>query len=117
MLVDIDDVFVGKHRLLPEDVDTLLQSQQRLASLVPGFKYNLGFSGGFFLKEGSSKEELEGDKAIVAAKDEFWWFPHTWTHFQAHKTDNVSILIDQVRWVELGRRFQESITTRVPISR
>ena len=46
ILVDIDDVFVGKNRMLPEDVLALVQSQERLAEMVPGFKYNLGFSGG-----------------------------------------------------------------------
>lgn len=46
ILVDIDDIFVGKHRMLPADVDALVQSQERLSRLVPGFRYNLGFSGG-----------------------------------------------------------------------
>lgn len=46
ILVDIDDVFVGKNRLLPDDVAALLESQKRLEAMVPGFKYNLGFSGG-----------------------------------------------------------------------
>lgn len=46
ILVDIDDVFVGKNRMLPDDVRALVQSQERLAEMVPGFKYNLGFSGG-----------------------------------------------------------------------
>ena len=34
--------------MLPEDVVALAQSQERLAEMVPGFKYNLGFSGGKF---------------------------------------------------------------------
>lgn len=50
ILIDIDDVFVGRHRFLPQDVEELLKSQQRLATLVDGFKYNLGFSGGVVIQ-------------------------------------------------------------------
>ncbi len=103
ILVDIDDVFVGKHRFLPSDVEELLSSQRRLAELVPGFKYNLGFSGGSFRREGSEEKEKAGDEAVVAARDEFWWFPHSFTHFQAHKADNVSLLINEVCYFVFGR--------------
>lgn len=49
VLVDIDDVFVGKNRFQPDDVRALVESQTRLAAMVPGFTYNLGFSGGEFV--------------------------------------------------------------------
>lgn len=54
ILVDIDDVFVGKNRFHPEDVNALVKSQGRLREMVPGFRYNLGFSGGQFHKSGIS---------------------------------------------------------------
>ena len=48
ILVDIDDIFTGKNRLTKDDVQALLESQDNLAAMVPGFKYNLGFSGSTF---------------------------------------------------------------------
>ena len=42
ILVDIDDVFVGSNRFNPNDVQALIESQNTLSTLVPGFRYNLG---------------------------------------------------------------------------
>lgn len=71
ILVDIDDVFVGKKRFLPDDVQALLESQKRLATMVDGFKYNLGFSGGYF-HNGATEAEIAGDDAVLDVKDHFW---------------------------------------------
>ena len=46
--VDIDDVFVGKNRLLVTDVKRMMDSQRKIEKSVPGFRYNLGFSGKSF---------------------------------------------------------------------
>ena len=101
ILVDIDDVLVGTNRFHPEDVNALISSQDRLQEFVPGFKYNLGFSGGLFHKT-DIPEELAGDDAIMKNKEKFWWFPHTWKHRQAHEYDNVTVLIKEM---ELNKKF------------
>jgi hypothetical protein len=36
VLIDIDDIFVGSARLTREDVAALVESQQRLATLIKG---------------------------------------------------------------------------------
>ena len=42
ILVDIDDIFVGSNRLTKNDVQALIESQDILITLIPGFQYNLG---------------------------------------------------------------------------
>ena len=103
ILVDIDDVFVGENRFLPEDVSALIKSQERLREIVPGFTYNLGFSGGYF-HHSTIQEELAGDDALLMNKDKFWWFPHMWKHLQAHKTDNASELVNKM---QLNKKFAQ----------
>ena len=83
LMVDVDDMFVGTARLVASDVAAMVASQARLAAMVPGFRYNLGFSGKTFLA--GTEEEDEGDLALVAARDSFWWFPHMWRHLQPHR--------------------------------
>lgn len=100
--IDIDDIFVGKNRLSFYDVQALLESQKRIQRLVPGFKYNLGFSGGYF-KSGSYEENL-GDDELIKNRNHFWWFPHMYHHLQPHKFDNVSLLIDRM---ELNKQFSK----------
>uniref|UniRef100_A0A8B9RDC6 Bifunctional heparan sulfate N-deacetylase/N-sulfotransferase 1 n=1 Tax=Astyanax mexicanus TaxID=7994 RepID=A0A8B9RDC6_ASTMX len=50
ILVDIDDIFVGKEgtRMKVSDVKALLETQNELRIHVPNFTFNLGFSGKFF---------------------------------------------------------------------
>jgi len=100
VMVDIDDVFVGVSRLTKDDVTALVDSQDRLAEQVKGFRYNLGFSGGYFLM-GNDEEDL-GDQELIIQSNEFWWFPHMWKHMQAHKYTNVSYL---VAGMELNKAF------------
>ncbi len=76
--IDIDDIFVGKNRLLSSDVQALLDSQKRIQKMVPGFKYNLGFSGGVF-KTGNYEEQI-GDEELLKNRHHFWWFPHMFQH-------------------------------------
>jgi heparan sulfate N-deacetylase/N-sulfotransferase NDST2 len=45
ILVDIDDIFVGSNRLTVGDVRALIETQDTLEAIIPGFRYNLGFSG------------------------------------------------------------------------
>ena len=57
ILVDIDDIFVGRTgiRLKPNDVQTMIASQQKLQKIISNFHYNLGFSGNNF-RSGSPDE-------------------------------------------------------------
>ncbi|XP_069599864.1 bifunctional heparan sulfate N-deacetylase/N-sulfotransferase 4-like [Ranitomeya imitator] len=96
ILVDIDDIFVGKEgtRMNVNDVKALLDTQKLLRTQVANFTFNLGFSGKFF-HTGTIKED-EGDDLLLSSVDEFWWFPHMWSHMQPHLFHNESSLVEQM---------------------
>merc|ERR1719348_118769 len=71
--------------------------------MIPGFHYNLGFSGKYFLN--GNDEENAGDKALIAEKEKFWWFPHMWKHIQPHRFTNVS---DLTHRMTLNKMFAAS---------
>lgn len=109
IMVDIDDVFVGVTRFTKDDVHALIESQERLDDLVPGFKYNLGFSGSTF--GSGNKWETEGDEELVRRSNKFWWFPHMWKHIQPHRFDNISALLSRM---EMNKNFAEE--KHLPVS-
>ncbi|CAG5121840.1 unnamed protein product, partial [Candidula unifasciata] len=78
--VDIDDIFVGNTgiRTLVKDAQAMVASQQKIRKLVPGFTYNLGFSGGYYMT--GNKEEQAGDRELVALAKHFLWFNHLYRH-------------------------------------
>lgn len=92
ILVDIDDIFVGERgtRLHEEDVQALLASQAALQRLVPGFRFNLGFSAKYY-HHGTTQENL-GDDSLLKNKHHFTWFCHMWNHQQPHLYSNVTLL-------------------------
>ncbi|KAM6429003.1 bifunctional heparan sulfate N-deacetylase/N-sulfotransferase 4 [Rhynochetos jubatus] len=96
ILVDIDDIFVGKEgtRMNINDVKALLETQNLLRTQVANFTFNLGFSGKFY-HTGTEKED-EGDDLLLRSVDEFWWFPHMWSHMQPHLFHNESSLVEQM---------------------
>ncbi|KAG5844199.1 hypothetical protein ANANG_G00159460 [Anguilla anguilla] len=102
LLVDIDDIFVGKEgtRMKVPDVKALVETQNELRSHVPNFTFNLGFSGKFF-HAGTDEEDL-GDDLLLSYGKEFWWFPHMWSHMQPHLFHNHSVLAEQM---QLNRKF------------
>ncbi|XP_012881101.1 PREDICTED: bifunctional heparan sulfate N-deacetylase/N-sulfotransferase 2 isoform X4 [Dipodomys ordii] len=102
ILVDIDDIFVGKEgtRMKVDDVEALLTTQNKLRTLVPNFTFNLGFSGKFY--HTGTEEEDAGDDMLLKHRKEFWWFPHMWSHMQPHLFHNRSVLADQMR---LNKQF------------
>nr|XP_058908950.1 bifunctional heparan sulfate N-deacetylase/N-sulfotransferase 2 isoform X3 [Kogia breviceps] len=102
ILVDIDDIFVGKEgtRMKVADVEALLTTQNKLRTLVPNFTFNLGFSGKFY--HTGTEEEDAGDDMLLKHRQEFWWFPHMWSHMQPHLFHNRSVLADQMR---LNKQF------------
>ncbi|CAB1312625.1 unnamed protein product, partial [Coregonus sp. 'balchen'] len=97
LLVDVDDIFVGKEgtRMKVTDVEALLKIQNKLRTLVPNFTFNLGFSGKFY--HTGTDEEDWGDDMLLRHRKEFWWFPHMWSHMQPHLFHNVSVLAEQMR--------------------
>uniref|UniRef100_A0AAR2IZ45 Bifunctional heparan sulfate N-deacetylase/N-sulfotransferase 1 n=1 Tax=Pygocentrus nattereri TaxID=42514 RepID=A0AAR2IZ45_PYGNA len=104
ILVDIDDIFVGKEgtRMKVSDVKALLETQNELRTHVPNFTFNLGFSGKFF-HAGTDEEDL-GDDLLLSYSKEFWWFPHMWSHMQPHLFHNQSVLAEQML---LNHKFAE----------
>uniref|UniRef100_A0A8C1RE25 Bifunctional heparan sulfate N-deacetylase/N-sulfotransferase 1 n=1 Tax=Cyprinus carpio TaxID=7962 RepID=A0A8C1RE25_CYPCA len=104
ILVDIDDIFVGKEgtRMKVADVKALVETQNELRRSIPDFTFNLGFSGKFF--HAGTDEEDQGDDLLLSYVDEFWWFPHMWSHMQPHRFHNQSVLAEQMM---LNRRFAE----------
>lgn len=102
LLIDIDDIFVGERstRMKPADVLALHDAQQRLRKVIPGFRFNLGFSGKFYHK--GTSEENRGDDLLIALAQDFWWFGHMWSHSQPHLFDNLTALEIEMR---LNREF------------
>lgn len=96
ILVDIDDIFVGKEgtRMNVNDVKALLETQNLLRTQVPNFTFNLGYSGKFY-HTGMLAED-EGDDLLLKYVNEFWWFPHMWNHMQPHLFHNESVLAEQM---------------------
>ncbi|KAL4843260.1 hypothetical protein H8958_008371 [Nasalis larvatus] len=96
ILVDIDDIFVGKEgtRMNVKDVKALLETQNLLRTQVANFTFNLGFSGKFY--HTGTEQEDEGDDLLLRSVDEFWWFPHMWSHMQPHLFHNESSLVEQM---------------------
>lgn len=58
-------------RLHEEDVAALLASQAALQRLVPGFRFNLGYSAKYY-HHGTLLENI-GDDALLRNKDHFTW--------------------------------------------
>ncbi|KAK3889373.1 hypothetical protein Pcinc_006625 [Petrolisthes cinctipes] len=85
ILVDIDDIFVARKgiRMTTDDVMALLESQRRLQEMVPGWRFNLGFSGKYYQR--GYPEENDGDKMLLDHVEDFWWFGHMWGHTQPHE--------------------------------
>lgn len=102
LLIDIDDIFVGEKgtRMKPVDVQALLDAQERFQLIIPGFRFNLGFSGKFYHK--GTEEENSGDDMLLENAEKFWWFCHMWSHSQPHLFDNITSLEVEMR---LNRDF------------
>ena len=73
-----------------ETLRVQVETQERISTMVPGFRFNLGFSGKFH-HHGTADENL-GDDLLLSKADRFTWFGHMWSHQQAHLYENVSQL-------------------------
>ena len=102
--IDIDDIFVGERgtRLKANDVDALIEAQERLSSSIQNFKFNLGFSGKH-LHRGDDQEDA-GDDHLLKNADRFRWFCHMYAHSQPHLYANQSILESQM---QLNKEFAQ----------
>lgn len=111
LLVDIDDIFVGEKgtRLKTNDVQALLDTQERISKMVPGFKFNLGFSGKYF--HHGTYEENQGDDMILKNAQKFMWFSHMWNHQQPHLYDNLTVLMQDMM---LNKDF--AVSKGIPIT-
>ena len=103
LLIDIDDIFVGETgtRIKVEDVHELISVQNKLRKIIPGFTFNLGFSGKYYHK--GNDDEDEGDDELLRHSEKFWWFCHMWSHSQPHLY-NTSSLESEMR---LNKEFAQ----------
>lgn len=76
-------------------LQALISVQKKIHERVPGFHFNLGFSGGHFLA-GNDKED-EGDRDLVKNADKFWWFSHMWLHQQPHNRKTLELMVDDLK--------------------
>ncbi|CAB1333206.1 unnamed protein product [Coregonus sp. 'balchen'] len=90
LLVDIDDIFVGKEgtRMKVSDVKVSIRSGL----------------GKVFVRGVCTDEEDLGDDLLLSYGKVFWWFPHMWSHMQPHLFHNQSVLAEQML---LNRRFAQ----------
>ncbi|XP_017468992.1 PREDICTED: bifunctional heparan sulfate N-deacetylase/N-sulfotransferase [Rhagoletis zephyria] len=97
ILVDIDDIFVGEKgtRLRPDDVQALIATQRIITAMVPGFRFNLGFSGKYY--HHGTREENLGDDYLLRNVQEFNWFSHMWKHQQPHLYENLTLLMTEMQ--------------------
>ncbi len=58
----------------------------------------------FWSCSSGTDEEDDGDDTLLRHRQEFWWFPHMWSHMQPHLFHNVSVLAEQMR---LNRQFAQ----------
>ncbi|XP_076806907.1 bifunctional heparan sulfate N-deacetylase/N-sulfotransferase 1-like [Clavelina lepadiformis] len=100
--IDIDDVFVGTkgNRMNADDVTALVNFQDKVRQTIPGFTFQLGFSGKFIFY--GNEKETEGDRLFLKVHDRFAWFPHMWSHMQAHWFNNVTELCS---YMDINARF------------
>lgn len=102
--IDIDDIFVGERgtRLKANDVDALVEAQERFRTSIEGFQFNLGFSGKH-LHRGNDEEDL-GDDHLLKNAGHFRWFCHMYAHSQPHLYPNQSVLENQM---QLNKEFAQ----------
>ena len=80
---------------------------------MPGFRYNLGFSGSTFQMKISSDEEKKADSLLIENRNEFDWFPHMWSHLQPHNFTNENYVdkswnMTLKQHMESNRKFAET---------
>ena len=73
----------------------IVKAQEYLATQIPGFMFNLGFSFKQF-KNSNDSAEQEGDAAFIENANKFRWFCHTYGHIKPHLYTKQE-LIDDLR--------------------
>ena len=92
--VETCDIFIHIYT-----IQALLGTQQKFQSLIPGFKFNLGFCGYYFDK-GSEAEQL-GNQKLVENANRFNWFGHIYNHYQPHNLTEERL----VEYMTMNRKF------------
>ncbi|XP_064395577.1 bifunctional heparan sulfate N-deacetylase/N-sulfotransferase 1-like [Halichondria panicea] len=71
ILIDIDDIFVAPEglKMNKNDVQALVQTQEKLRSFVPGLTFNLGFCGAYYKR--GTPAEVEGSHELVRRSNNF----------------------------------------------
>lgn len=82
----------------------MLSVQERLAQKIPGFKFNLGFSGRSF-RQGNNEED-GGDNAFIEHAHNFTWFGHLYDHEQPHKHSYPEIVRSLTKNEEFAKVFE-----------
>ncbi|KAL5506571.1 hypothetical protein EMCRGX_G008243 [Ephydatia muelleri] len=105
VMVDVDDIFVGNQdmRLHKDDVEAMVGVQERLGSYVPGFTFNLGFSGGLFSR--GDPLEVEGSQEIVRVAEKFWWFEHMYKHQKPHLGTEEQLIENITQNIAFARQY------------
>ena len=109
LFVDIDDVFLAKTELkmLERDVNRIVESQNIIERIIPGFKYNLGYCGSFY--ESGDESTKQGDRMLVDLALKFTWFGHTWSHTQPHKLTEAALIKTMKRDLSFSHEHNLSI--------
>jgi len=81
----------------------MLAVQSSIAEKIPGFKFNLGYSGRGY-KRGNNEED-DGDEAILEYAHRFTWFGHLFGHEQAHRLN----LDDLIKSLKTNKKFAEVV--------
>ena len=92
LIVVLDSIFLS---FIIGLLQAMISVQKKLQERVPGFHFNLGFSGGYFLH--GNEEEDEGDWELVKNADKFWWFSHMWLHQKAHTRNTLEEMVEDLK--------------------
>ncbi|XP_048590221.1 bifunctional heparan sulfate N-deacetylase/N-sulfotransferase 4 [Nematostella vectensis] len=117
ILVDIDDIFVGKTgiRMTRDDVQAMISVQQSISERVPGFKFNLGFSGFYYLH--GNKQESGGDQELIANADKFWWFSHMYSHRKPHRIATLETMrTELMQNLDFAKRYGIPLNTSYAVA-
>lgn len=115
--IDIDDIFVSAvgTRMNKEDVLELVRFQKDMRKRVQGFNFLLGFTGKFYQK--GTPTEQEGDATFLQESHNFLWFPHMWSHMQAHLFNNKSTLCEYMTPnKQFAERHKFNVSTRYAVA-
>ncbi len=111
--IDIDDIFQPnwdpdpkkqKVKIQRVDVEAILRTQARFSALIgERFRFNLGFNSGWYEAQYGEFpfDDRAGDRALVEARDQFFWFDHLPKHqsvLPLSVKDLISLMNESKAW-------------------